>query len=77
MVSYLEPVCLGVLRDKNVRLANHENLDMFGWAKFVGLCFWICRFSRFRKGNFPLWFQNHAICKLWYHYIYIYIFFWL
>ena len=39
MLMDLEPVCLGVLRDKNERLANRENLDMFGQAKFVGLSF--------------------------------------
>ena len=67
-----EPVCLGILRYKYVRLANCENLDMFCWAKFVGFCFWIYKFLRFRKGNFLLWFWNHAICKSWYRY-----FFWL
>ena len=57
IIPHLEPVCLDVLRDKNGHLANRENLDMFGYAKFVGLHFWISRFSRFRKGNFPLWFR--------------------
>ena len=63
---FTEPICLGVLRDKNRCLANRENLDMFGWAKFVGLPFWISKFSRFRKGNFPLQFRYHAICKSWF-----------
>ena len=65
-----EPVCLGILRYKYVRLANCENLDMFCWAKFVRLCFWIYKFLRFRKGNFLLWFWNHAICKSWYRYFF-------
>ena len=33
---------------------------MIGWAKFVGFRFWISRFSRFRKGNFPLRFRYHV-----------------
>ena len=66
-----EPVCLGILRYKYVRLANCENLDMFCWAKFVGFCFWIYKFLRFRKGNFLLWFWNHAICKSWYRYFFL------
>ena len=39
---------------------------MFGWAKFVGLRFWISRFSCFRKGNFLLRFRYHAIFKSWF-----------
>ena len=35
----IEPVCLGVLRELNVRLSNRRNQNMFGWAKFVGLRF--------------------------------------
>jgi len=62
----LEPVCLGVLRELNACLSNHRNLDMLGWAKFVGLRFWISRFSRFRKGNFPLRFGYCTICKSWF-----------
>ena len=63
---FIEPICLSVLRDKNRCLANHENLDMFGWAKFGGLPLWISKFSRFRKGNFPLQFRYCAICKSWF-----------
>ena len=39
MLIDLEPICLGVLRDKNGGLANRENLDMFDQAKFVRLIF--------------------------------------
>ena len=59
----IEPVCLGVLRELNARLSNRRNQEMFGWARFVGLCFGISRNSRFKKGNFPLQFQYRAICK--------------
>ena len=62
-----EPVCLGVLRELNARLSNRINQNMFGWAKFVGLRFWISRFSRSRKRNFSLRFRYRAICKSWFH----------
>ena len=54
------------MRDKNGRLANRRNQDMFGWVKFVGLRFWINKFSRFKKGNFQLCFRYRAICKFWF-----------
>ena len=63
---YIEPVCLGVLRELNARLSNRRNQNMIGWAKFVGLRFWISRFSPFRKSNFPLRFWYRAICKSWF-----------